>query len=65
MSYLSVSTGGVLNITNNETAFPELIKLFKETFDIKIHELSVLSYLNSLIAQTPLGFSIDHTDHNI
>ena len=58
-----VSTYGVLNTTSNETAFPELNKVYKESFEIKIRELFVLEYLNLWIAQYLLGFSIDQTYH--
>ena len=34
--YLAVSTGDVLNNNNNETAFPELTRVFKEHFEIKV-----------------------------
>ena len=32
VSYLTVSTDGVLNTTNNETEFPELRIVFEESF---------------------------------
>ena len=63
VSYLTVSTDDVLNTTNNENAFPELKKLFKEHFEMKVKEGSVLKYLNFRILQSPLGFSIDQTDN--
>ena len=63
VSYLTVSTDDVLNTTNNETAFTELTRVFKERFEVKLQEGSVLKYLNFLIFQSPLGFSIDQTDH--
>ena len=63
MSYLTVSTDDVLNTTNNENAFPELTRVFKEQFEIKVQEGSVLKYLNFRIFQSPLGFSIDQIDH--
>ena len=46
VSYLTVSTDDVLNTTNNENIFPELTRLFKEHFDMKVQEGSVLKYLN-------------------
>ena len=36
VSYLTVSTDDVLNTTNNEKAFPELKRVFKEHFDMKV-----------------------------
>ena len=46
VSYLIVFTNGILNATNNETEFPELIRFFKEAFDIKAQEGHLLKYLN-------------------
>ena len=46
VSYLTVSTYDVLNNTNNETAFPELTRVFKEHSYMKVQEGSVLKYLN-------------------
>ena len=63
VSYLTVSTGDVLNTTNNENAFPELTRVFREHFEMKVQEGSVLKYLNFRVFQSPLGFSIDQTDH--
>ena len=63
VSYLTVSTDDVLNTNNNENAFPELTIVFKEHFDIKLKEGSVLRYLNFRIFWCPLVFSIDQTDH--
>ena len=40
--YLTVSTDDVLNTTNNENAFPELTIVFKEHFEMKVQEGSVL-----------------------
>ena len=42
MSYLKVSNDDVLNTTNNKTSFPELTRVLKEHFEIKVHEGSVL-----------------------
>ena len=36
VSYLAVSTDDVLNTNNNENAFPELARVFKEHFDMKV-----------------------------
>ena len=36
VSYLTVSTDDVLNTTNNENAFTEVKRLFKEHFDMKV-----------------------------
>ena len=63
VSYLTVSTDDVLNTINNENTFPELTRVFKEQFEIKVQEVSVLKYLNFRIYQSPLGFSIYQTDH--
>ena len=37
--YLIVSTDDVINTTNNETAFPELTRFFKENFEMKLQEI--------------------------
>ena len=63
VSYLTVSTDAFLNTTNNENAFPETTRVFKEHFEMKVQEVSVLKYVNFRICQYPLGFSIDLTDH--
>ena len=63
VSYLTVSTDDVLNTTNNENAFPELTRVFKEHFEMKVQEGSVLKYLNFWGCQSPLGFIIDQTYH--
>ena len=36
MSCITVSSCGVLNATNNETAIPKIIKVFEETFEIEV-----------------------------
>ena len=36
VSYLTVSTDDVLNTTNNEKVFPELTRVFKEHFEMKV-----------------------------
>ena len=36
VSYLTVSTDAVLNTTNNENTFPELTRVFKEHFEMKV-----------------------------
>ena len=46
VSYLTVSNDDGLNTTNNENAFPELTRVFKEHFDIKVQEVSVLKCRN-------------------
>ena len=63
VSYPRVSADDVINTTNNENAFPELTRVFKEHFDMKVQSGSVHKYLNFRIFQSSLGFSIDHTDH--
>ena len=61
MSCLEVSTYDVLNNTNNTKEFPELRKVFEESFEIKVQERSVLKYLNYYISRYPLGFGIYQT----
>ena len=39
------------------------MKSLKEDFDIKVQYGSVLKYLNFRIFKSPLGFSVDQTDH--
>ena len=63
MSYITVSTVGVLNTTNNETAFPKLRSVFENSFEIKVQEVSVLRDVYFRIFESPLGFSVYHTDH--
>ena len=63
VSYIKVSTDDFINNTNNENAFPELTGVFKERFEIKLQEGSVLKYLSFRIFQSPLGFSIYQNDH--
>ena len=63
VSSLTFSTDDVLNTNNIETEFPELNRVFEEHFEIKVQELSVLKYLNFRICQSPIGFSVDQTDH--
>ena len=45
--------------------FLELRIVFEEHFEIKVQEGSVLKYQNFRICQSPLGFSVDQTDHII
>ena len=63
--YPTVSTDDVLFATNNETSFSELTRFFKEHFEMTVQEGSVIKYLNFRIFQSPLGFSVDQTDHII
>ena len=63
LSYLTVYTDDVINNTNNETSFPELKRVFKERFEMKVQEVSVLKYLNFRVFLSPLGFSVDNTDN--
>ena len=63
VSYVTVSTDDVLDTNNNENAFPELTIVSKEHFEMKVQEGLVLKYLNFRICQSPLGLSIDQTDH--
>ena len=53
VSYLTVSTDDVLNTTNHENAFPEPTIVFKENFEMKVQEGSILKYLNFPIFQYP------------
>ena len=52
-----------LNTTNNETEFPEITRVFKENFEMKLQEGSVLKYLNFRIFQSPVSFSVYQTDN--
>ena len=61
--YLTFSIDDVLNTNNNEKTFPELTIFFKEHFEMKAQEVSVLKYLHFRISQSPIDFSIDQTDH--
>ena len=61
--YLTVSTDNFINTTNNETLFPELTRVFKEKFEMKLQKGSVLKYLHFRVCQSPLGFSVDNIDH--
>ena len=45
-SCLTVSTDDVINTTNNDKSFPELTRVFKENFEIKVQKGTVLKYLN-------------------
>ena len=60
VSYLTVSTGDVINNTNNKTAFTEITRVFDE---MKFQEGPVVKYLNFRIFQYPLGLSVDQSDH--
>ena len=63
--YLIIYTDDIINTINNDTAFPELTRFLKEFFEMKVQEGSVLKYLNFQVSQSPLGFSVDQTDHII
>ena len=63
VSYITVSTDDILNTNNNETVFPELTRVFEEHCEMKFQEGYVLKYLNFRMFQSPLGFSVDQTDH--
>ena len=63
--YLTVSKDNVLNNTNTETVFTKIARVFREHFEMKFQEGSILKYLNFRICQSPLGFSVDHTDQII
>ena len=43
VSYLIVFTDDVVNTTNNNTAFPELTRVFKEYSEMKVQEEYVLT----------------------
>ena len=62
-SYLTVYTDDALSTPNNETEFPKITIVFEENFGMKVQEGYVLKYLNFLIFQSSLGFSVDQTDH--
>ena len=61
--YLTVYSVDIINTANNETAFPKLIRVFEECFEMKFQEGFLLEYLNLQIFQFPLGFSVDQNDH--
>ena len=63
VSYLTFYTDDVLNTTNNETAFPELTRVFEENFKLKVQDGSVLKYLNLRVWKYPLCFIVDQPDH--
>ena len=63
VSYIMVSTDNFLSTINNETAFPELTRVFKERFEMKAQEGYLLKYLNFRVCQYPLSLSVDQTDH--
>ena len=42
VSYLTVSTGGILNTNNNETSFTELRRVCEEAIDIRVQEGYIL-----------------------
>ena len=46
VSYHTVSNDDVINTNTNDIAFPELRRVFEESFEMKIQEVSVLKYLN-------------------
>ena len=46
MVYITVYIDDILNTTNNETPFPELIKVFEYAFEIKAQEGYILKYFN-------------------
>ena len=61
VSYITFPTDDVIKTTNNETSFIELTIFFEKHFEMKSQEGSILKYLNLLICQSPLGFSVDQT----
>ena len=63
VSYITVSIDNFLNTTNNDNTFTEIPRLFKEHFEMKVQEGSVLKYLIFRICQSHFGFNIDHTYH--
>ena len=65
VSYLTVPTDDFLNTTNYDIAFPEIIRVFEEAFDIKFHEVFVLKSFTFQVCQSPLGFIINNTYHNM
>ena len=57
-----VSTDCVLNNTNNDTAFSKIRIGFEESFEMKVQEGCFLQYLNFLVFNYLLYFSIDQVD---
>ena len=60
---LTVSNDDVINTTTNQTVFPKLRRKYENYFEMKVQERCVLNYLIFRIFQSPLGFSIDHSDN--
>ena len=50
VSCITVSNYNVLNTTNNEKSFPELTRIFKEHFKMKLQERSFIKFLNFCIS---------------
>ena len=44
--YRKSSIDDIINTNNNENTFPELTRVFKEHFEMKVQEGSVIKYLN-------------------
>ena len=65
VSYITVSTYGVLDNTNNGTSFPEPTRIFKENFEMKVQEGSVTKYSSFRIFLSPFSFSVDQNYHII
>ena len=63
VSYIIVSMDDVLNNINDDEFLQDLKRVFKETFEIKTQEGSVLKYFSFRISQYRLGLDIDQTDH--
>ena len=63
VSYLTVSTGDVLNDTNNYEAFQQFKICFEDNFRLMINEGSVMKYSNFRISQSHIGFSIHFIEH--
>ena len=61
--YPKFSTTDDLNNTNNETEIPEPTRVFEEHSEMRFQEGSDIKYLNLRIFQSPIGFSVNHTDH--
>ena len=61
VSYLKISSGYIINTTNNETEFTELRRVLEEYFETKVQQGSLIKYLNSRVFQSPLGFIVEQT----
>ena len=63
VSCLTVFTDDFLNTSNNETDFPELKSCLKNHLRLKFQKYLCLNTWIFGLYKSPLGFSIDKTDH--